>query len=150
MGRGDKRRLLLVSCSNRKHSATVPVLAWDLYDGVAFRLIKAAQREQRWPDDIDIWILSAEYGVISPQTSILPYNRKMTIKRALELQPEMRQTLDKITKNNNYSEIFIFAGYEYLISLEPINKCNPHKDHIRVAKGRIGEKLKSLKEWALK
>ena len=142
-----KWRLLLLACSERKFNVPHEVPAWDLYDGVAFRLVKALERKEGQSADLDIRILSAEYGILSPSSVVRTYNRKMTMKRAKQIGPDIRKDLKATNENNKYGEIFIFAGSHYLISLEPIADWCPRHIEIRIAEGRIGEKLKALKNW---
>ena len=145
--RNYKWKLLLLACSERKFNVLHGVPAWNLYDGVAFRLVKALERKEGQCADLDIRILSAEYGILSPSSIVRTYNRKMTVKRAKEIGPDMREDLKATNENNKYGEIFIFAGSHYLISLEPIADWCPSRIEIRIAEGRIGEKLKALKDW---
>ncbi|MFQ6090229.1 MAG: hypothetical protein ACE5LD_02175 [Candidatus Bipolaricaulia bacterium] len=39
-----ERKLLILSCSQRKHKVEGKVRAWDLYDGVNFRVLKEIGR----------------------------------------------------------------------------------------------------------
>jgi hypothetical protein len=44
-------RLLVLSCSARKHRTPHPVPAWYRYDGVLFRLCKRLEADRRFPED---------------------------------------------------------------------------------------------------
>lgn len=54
------RLLLIVSCSQRKRSDLGLLPAIERYDGVYFRLLRKAQREGYWPENLDVLILSAQ------------------------------------------------------------------------------------------
>jgi len=56
------RRLLLIGCSNRESKIDRRVAAWDLYDGVVFRTLKKLQADGYLDGNVDIRILSAQYG----------------------------------------------------------------------------------------
>jgi len=57
--------LLIIPCSKRKTAPPrVKVSAINLYDGPFYRIIRKAFRESGKPDNLDIMILSAKYGLI--------------------------------------------------------------------------------------
>lgn len=60
------KNLLIISCSQRKKKLRGKVKAWDLYDGVIFRMLKKTERENGLPKNLDILILSAKHGFIRP------------------------------------------------------------------------------------
>jgi hypothetical protein len=141
------RRLLVVSCSSRKHRVTNPSKAWDLYDGVAYRLMKKAQREGQFARDIDILILSAKHGLISPSRCIRWYDQQMDSARSSELVRQVTSRLKKALSATQYSEVLLWVGKDYLTSLTPLNAWEQPGLIIHIAHGRIGERLRQLKKW---
>ncbi|MCS7242945.1 DUF6884 domain-containing protein [Candidatus Caldatribacterium sp.] len=141
------RRLLIMSCSSRKHKVVGTVRAWDLYDGVAFRLVKKLQREGKFPEDVDILILSARYGLISPTEEIEFYDQQMTHTTACEQVQHNVLTLQHILSVRNYREVFMVAGSTYLEALRPFAAWVPVGVKVTVASGGIGEKLQKMKRW---
>ena len=91
-----RHRLLILSCSARKHAVTGKVAAWDLYDGVAFRVVKRLQRDGRFPDNVDILILSAQHGLIRPYHKISFHDLRMTKELASQQAPHDRSILMRI------------------------------------------------------
>jgi len=143
------RRLLLLGCSARKKEAVCALKAWDLYDGVAFRVVKAAQRKRTLPASVDIMILSAKHGLIHPCRRVRPYNEAMTANRARELGPEIRAQLSGLLDCREYDEVLVVAGKTYVGALQPFGDWCPGGVKVIAAPGRIGEKLHCLKLWTL-
>ncbi len=139
------RRLLLVSCSARKHPTDGPLPAWHLYDGVAFRVLKRALRTGEWPADLDVVILSAKYGLLEPDASVETYDEVMTPARARRLQHGVHARLLRLVESRSYEQLLVFAGQEYLRALRLSPVWLPRTLTVEVAGGRIGEKLHWLR-----
>jgi Peroxide stress protein YaaA len=145
----SNRRVLILSCSARKYALSGTVLAWDLYDGVAFRVVKRLQREGLFPGDVEILILSAQYGLIRPHDKISFYDLRMT--KELAAQQAMRNSviLHKVLSNGNYREMLVIAGKTYLPALDPFMAWLQGNITLVIAEGGIGLKLQQLKAWLL-
>jgi hypothetical protein len=147
---GDRKRLLILSCSARKHVVVDKVTAWELYDGVAFRMIKKMQREGQLPNDaVDILILSAQHGLIRPNRKIAFYNRRMTEDLAAQQAPRNVSALRALLSKEDYHEVFVFAGQIYLAALQPIEAWLPRNVKLTLAGGGIGRKVQRMREWLL-
>jgi hypothetical protein len=144
----DSRRLLILACSARKNVAHHPVPAWELYDGVAFRLVKRLQREGTFPIDVDIIILSAKHGVISPATRITAYERRMNVAAAMSQATRNIRVLQQLLRGGKYRCVYLFMGSAYRTALLPLGAWQGHAV-IGGRGGRIGEQLHSLKRWLL-
>jgi hypothetical protein len=128
-------------------SGLLPAL--ERYDGVAYRIVKKLQRHGQYPEDVDLLVLSAKYGVINHDRPIPHYDLRMTRGRALELADASRDFLIRLLKGRSYGEVFISAGKDYLLALEPFDAwCGSVS--VRVNKGSIGIQLKGLKRWLLR
>lgn len=141
------RRLLILSCSDRKRSDKNKLPAWERYDGVSFRLLKKLEREHSFPKNLDVVILSAKYGLLSPDAPIANYNLKMTASRARQLAPSVSKRLDEWLRRRKYADVFVNLGKAYLSALalsEELPKRSPS-----YAQGGIGRKMKQMKEWIL-
>jgi hypothetical protein len=60
----ERRYLLILGCSQRKRPDSGLLPAIERYDGVNFRILQKAKREEYLPENLDILILSAKYGLI--------------------------------------------------------------------------------------
>src|SRR5579875_351231 len=97
--------LLLIACSQRKLSISGLLPALERYDGGHYRLLRKARREGYWTENLEVFILSAKYGLIRSSTPIENYERRMDQKRykRFEILPSRIRrvrfmwSLDKIT-----------------------------------------------------
>lgn len=92
---------LIVSCCQSKLPGTHKAI--DIYQGKAFKLI----RKEHLLDTVDVWIMSAELGLIHSSDTISYYEFKMNEERSKELikkgTPESYPT----------GEIYIYGGKLY-------------------------------------
>ncbi|SEH56335.1 Protein of unknown function [Halopenitus malekzadehii] len=138
--------LLVQSCSATKNQVTEPTQALDVYDGYFFRIIKKAKREEAFDPDIDICILSAEYGIIDTEDAITTYDRRMTTSRAEELRDQVTDAIRKRIEEKRYDEIVLNLGKEYLQAVGDLSdRCDV--DISTVQGDGIGEKGKQLKRF---
>lgn len=136
------RQLVVLGCSAAKTNAEGPIPAINLYDGPAFRVLRAFLRTYRWPDPLSIAVLSAKYGLIGGLAHIVAYDRRMTPDRARELNPTVTATLRKFATDHNRVDLFL--GYDYRASISPnSSKGTPLPEH-HFIDGSIGVKLNYL------
>jgi hypothetical protein len=138
--------LLIISRSKRKKNIKGKVRAWDLYDGVIFRMLKKIEREKGLPENLKLLILSAKYGVIKPSDYITFYDYR--------LDPEANRHsfisgLRKNIKNDTISEVFVCLGKDYFKALDGFENLFPAKTRLLYANGGIGLKMSLLKKWVL-
>ena len=134
--------LYLVSCVNKK--APTPRKAKNLYISPWFGKAKTyvESRNQRW------FILSANYGLVYPNSKINPYDKSMN---SMPMKERMKWAEDVSSKLRlhitDIDTIYILAGQRYREFLVP--KLLEYDDvNIRIPmKGlRIGEQLRWLNE----
>lgn len=135
--------LLIQGCSKSKNSPDGAVPALDLYSGFFFKIIKKAMREEEFVDDIDIWILSAEYGLIENQEHIRLYDRRMDAERAHELAPSVTETLQQ-KEADTYDTIIVNVGREYQKALTGLDVLDD-TDVYKIDGAGIGVKGHKLK-----
>lgn len=140
------RRLLILSCSQRKRSDLGLLPAIERYDGGHFRLLRKARREGRWPENLDMLILSAKHGLIDPSTPIASYEQRMTHSRAKELKTQIVQALQTYAGQNAYCEVYVDLGQIYQSAIEGLVQWF-NGSRVIYAEGRVGERLARLKEW---
>jgi cytoplasmic iron level regulating protein YaaA (DUF328/UPF0246 family) len=141
------RYLLIMACSQRKRPDPGLLPAIERYDGVNFRVLEKAKREGNWPQNLDILILSAKYGLIASKTPIENYDFKMTVTQALAFQGQVSAGLDSYLRSISYSEIFINLGVTYLTALKLSKELVNQSNKIYYATGGIGEKMSKMKRW---
>ena len=141
------RYLLIVGCSQRKRPDPGLLPAIERYDGVNFRVLRKARREGYWPENLDVLILSAKYGLLRSDTPIEDYDQRMTRGQALALQPVVSADLDAHLTQVKYCEVFINLGQTYLLALAESKKIADLRDRVAYASGGIGEKMSQMKQW---
>jgi len=134
-------RLLILACSQRKRPAPAPAL--ELYDGPAYRVVRRALRNG--VHDVEVWVLSAEHGLIPANQVIAPYDRRLTRARAIELAIPISRVLTNLWQRE-WDDVYIEAGrlYQSLISVAMTwSGARP----VRWSAGAIGKRMQALKKW---
>jgi cytoplasmic iron level regulating protein YaaA (DUF328/UPF0246 family) len=147
MPRLNPKKLLIIPCSKTKNSfAYIPEVgfpAWHYYDGGIFRVIKNRIQRNEWPHkDVEVLILSAEYGLMHANQHITPYDRLMTPQRARELRSDVKSTLSLWVKHFSVNELFICLGKTYKKAMP---ERYPEGVQVTYLDGMIGQKLSQIK-----
>lgn len=142
----EAQRILIVSCSRRKTQEPGSKAAVDRYDGPTFRLLRRFLQSQP-ANQLAIYILSAEFGLIPSAQPIPSYDRQMTRVRSQELNPICLAKLNQILETNLYQEICICAGQTYLQALAGMDRVIPPEVNVRIIKGGLGKQLAELHDW---
>jgi len=141
-------RLLILSCSERKRSEPDLLPAIERYDGPPFRVLRKFLRERlREAQSLDIFILSAEFGLIPAGHPIPYYDHRMTPGRAHDLQPLVLYKLKEILDGGRYHELFISVGRDYLQALAGYSSLIPGGLRLILSTGTQGRKLGQLRDW---
>lgn len=111
--------LLIQGCSKSKNRPEEAVPALELYSGYFFKIIKKAMRDGDFNERIDLFILSAEHGLIDADTKISWYDREMDSARAEELAPSVRAEIHR-RDVDDYDNIVINVGGAYRRTLNGI------------------------------
>lgn len=136
----NKKYLLLLPCSKKKKRVSI-ARAIELYDGPFYQIIRKNYQEK-----IDIFIISAKYGLINSNDFISFYDQIMTTERAKELSGNVKMELEKNLRIKDYDKIFINLGKTYMIALEE-SKNLLDNYNVSWGYGQIGERLHQLKTW---
>lgn len=141
-------RLLILSCSSKKRPTQGLLPALERYDGPAYRVMNKFLRVH--PSGIqflDVYILSAEFGLIPASKPIPDYDRRMTPQRAKELQQPTLSKLKQILIGKQYEELFISLGKDYRQVLMGYESLIPANLSVTVSTRSIGYKLGELRHW---
>lgn len=130
--------LLVLGCSATKRAAAEPLPAIARYDGPWYQDFRKHVRFSRWPEQLDVAILSAEHGAIGALTPIHDYDRRMTRERAAELAPKLAPII--CAWANKYTSIQLCLGESYL----PAFPEQFVTSNATVFKGPIGLKRQQL------
>jgi hypothetical protein len=142
----ERPRLLIVSCSRRKRADPGLLPAIERYDGPPYRVLRRFLRQQSSPPP-DVYILSAEFGLI-PHTQPIPsYDRLMTAQRARELQPIVCGELQRMLTARQYTELFLCMSHNYIRTLEGYDTLVSAGLNVQVAACCMGQQLSRLHDW---
>jgi cytoplasmic iron level regulating protein YaaA (DUF328/UPF0246 family) len=143
------KSMLLISCSQTKKP--IPKgKAIDLYDGPYYRVIRKLRKEGLYPVDVDVYILSAKYGIIHEDTEIDSYDMRMSLERALELRVRNLEVLGDILKKSSYGNMMINLGKTYMESIQGYERYIGDLSHVEICSGQIGERISQMKQWLLR
>ncbi len=134
------KSLLILSCSQRKRDDPAELPAIERYDGPTFRTLRKARREGYWPHNLEVLILSAEFGLIEAETPIPWYDRLMDRKRAIELRPPVSQALAGRLEG---CRIFVHLGSIYRLALPDLPPETIY------ATGAPGQRAAQIKTWLI-
>ncbi|MGK7933439.1 MAG: DUF6884 domain-containing protein [Microcystaceae cyanobacterium] len=138
--------LLIIACSHKKDPQSELLPAIERYDGPTFRLLRRFL-SQNPSFSLDIYILSAKYGLIHSSELIPFYDEKMTKKRSLELQPEVNEKLKDIVNNSSDKKVYFCLGKVYFAVIDGYSRYMDNDIEIDIATGSIGNKLFKLHTW---
>jgi len=142
-------RKLVLSCSKRKtnHEGLIPAI--ERYDGISFRLLRRYLKNST--EKLDVYILSAEFGLISHSEKIPVYERKMNQLRAQELKETIslqvkKLIFPKLNLNKNYW--FINLGNPYQSAFcEGTDYIESVSTNVKFASGSSGKRLAEMYDW---
>jgi hypothetical protein len=108
-----RSRMIFVSATACNRAPSSLVRAWDLYQGGCLPQLRermAAHPRRRGR----VRMISAEYGVLHPDTLVLPSARLMTKERAAQLRPTARRRLmAEFATDGVPRETMLLAEYPY-------------------------------------
>ena len=143
-----KNRLLFLSCSQQKRTTPDLLPAIERYDGPAFRVVRNFRRDNFAEKSIiDIFIISAEYGILEASKEIPFYDRRLTSRRVNEIRPLIENKIKHISKENHYDDLFISASQAYLEALGTYQNYIQNNTRITLSSGSPGKKLGELRRW---
>jgi cytoplasmic iron level regulating protein YaaA (DUF328/UPF0246 family) len=135
------RTVALVACVKSKHAESAP--AAELYQSAWFRKARAYAEQEA-----DAWyILSAKYGVVSPNEVIEPYNESLYDASAGERKECATGVLDTLRELlSAEDEVIILAGLRYREHLEERLRQFAARVSVPMEGLGIGEQLRFLNE----
>jgi hypothetical protein len=140
-------RLLVLACSKLKQRGDTLMPAIDRYDGPAFRVVRRFLREHP-RSNLDIYVLSAKFGLIESSNPIPHYDRQMTPHRVRQLKDGVAETLLRAVNDKPHTDLLICAGRAYVQALwHRQDEWAKHVGKIVVLDGSQGWKLSRLYCW---
>lgn len=143
-GVSEQLRCLILGCSRTKIGSPELLPAIQRYDGPPFKVLRRYIKENT-SYGLDVFVLSAKYGLIDGQAYIPNYDQCMTKERALEIHDNVIRTVENNLLHRNYDEIFLSMGKVYLGAMSGIEDILNGK--VIVSHGPPGKKLAGLRNW---
>lgn len=139
-------RIVITACSRRKTTCDDNIPAIERYDGPSFRLLRKYLRHSE--HNVDIYILSAKFGLISYLTEIPFYEQALYTAHIGDLMKLVTTQANQIFSHTSKSnEVFVNLGKAYLHAFEPALKEIRTKDSLVLATGPSGRRLSELHDW---
>ena len=140
-------RLLILKCSARKRSGADLMPALERYDGPLWQVLRRFQRDQPlFAHDLDIYVLSAAFGLI-PATQPIPwYDQTMAPERADELRPAALSQLEALL-GQGYDSLCLGLSQRYLRAIDGWERLRPADLSVTHTDGPMGTKLGQLRSW---
>lgn len=134
------KRIVLISCVSKKR--TYPCQARELYISDWFK--KALAYAEKILKADQIFILSAEHGVVSLEKIIVPYDKTLKKMPKIERLKWSQQIMDELKQHIDIEqdEVVFLAGEKYREFLEPQFK----QVQTPLEGLKIGQQLKFFKE----
>ncbi|NJN94197.1 MAG: hypothetical protein HC875_08940 [Anaerolineales bacterium] len=144
----EPKRLLILTCSQRKRPDPGLLPAIERYDGPQFGVLRKFLLEEPVKAQLlDTFILSANFGLISANQPISNYDYKMSPQRAQALQPKVTSALEQILQANPYSDLFISLGQSYWQALVGYERLVAGETQVTLAQGSQGGRQAALRRW---
>jgi hypothetical protein len=140
-------RLLILGCSARKRGGPEPVEPLERYDGPMWRIVRHyLASEPLFGSDLEIWALSAEFGLVGRDEQIPMYERLMDERRAHELRPGVTARLAKVIRPD-HKYVCLAVSERYMTAIEGVEGLLPDGARVTITNGTAGVKLAQLKAW---
>ena len=135
-----KNHLLILGCSERKRDGALP--AFELYDGPYYRVLRKFLRENIWPDNLSISVLSAKHALFGAIKEIETYDERLTPATAAALSAQCARVFGKW--RDSHASIHLALGRDYLPAITPALVGGFPTEFFH---GGIGEKQGRLKKF---
>lgn len=141
-------RLLILSCSKKKRLTPGFLPALERYDGPIFRVMNKFMQECPCEAKLlDVYILSAKFGLIPAGQPIPNYDLRVTMQRVEKLQLRTLTKLKQILIDGQYTELFLSMGKDYLRVLTGYESLIPANLKMTISTGTMGRKQAELRNW---
>ncbi len=137
-------RILILSCSSRKTASVDLLPAIKRYDGPSFKVLRKYLFHNQ-NKELQIFVLSAAYGLIPADYEIPFYDQVMTPSRSQELNESILSQFSQIIVNCD--ELCLFLSQLYLQAIIGWSDLVPPNLLVTIINGSQGIMLSKLKSW---
>lgn len=143
-----KKSLLIISCSGSKDKTPGLMPAIIRYKGSPYPILHKAIRDNYFPNNLDILIISAKYGLLRSGELIPDYDQEMEPGRAVELRPSIQEKLASFLEGKDYEKLFNGLWKAYNETLEGFD-LERHFGYVIPVETNRGKKIAQLKVWII-
>lgn len=141
-------RCLILGCSRTKIESPELLPAIERYDGPPYRVLRRyLSKNQSDILSLDIYVLSAKFGLIDGRLCIENYDQKMTMERAAQLNEGVIDRFRVELLPRDYDEIFLSMGKTYLQALIGIDDLIDKQTSVIKPISSSGKQLTELRNW---
>ncbi len=140
------KRIVIISCSQRKKTDENILPAIERYDGPNFRLLRKYLSLST--DKLDVYVLSAKFGLLSYTTEIPFYEQKLSNQQFHELTEASRIQANRFfAETEKPKEVFINLGSAYQQVFAPILEKLAQTNSLTFTSGSSGKRLAEMHDW---
>ena len=142
-------RLLILGCSMRKRPDATMLPVLERYNGPTWQVLRAYLRGHPIAQDyLDVYALSAQYGLIPASQLVGNYDRIMTATQVAIMQPQII-TIFHLLMQREYQAVCLGLSRVYLAALGNWQSELPHEtvQCVTITNGPEGTKLRQLSQW---
>ena len=140
-------RRLILACSRKKVHNDTMLPAIVRYDGPMFRVLRNYSETSN--EELEIYILSAKFGLIQHTRKIPYYDQKLTAKETDKLKAKVINQAKRLfaDEKSRRHKTFVSVGKTYWNVLEPVFEFLDDDSLIKTASGSSGKRLAELHDW---
>ncbi len=141
--------LLVVACSATKSSHEDMLAAILRYQGMAYIPLKMLLLEKSWPSNVDLWIVSAKYGLLQALQPIPHYDERLTEATLDERKKLIEKQLSEV-KVSRYQNCMVNLPSLYSKVIEPLEILLKSNDcQITNISARMSERNDAMMQWLI-
>ncbi len=72
------RRVLIIGEGDVSDGTKDATAAVELFDGPLFSLVQDFRAREGWPEDVALYVVTSQFGMVRAEQPLKPYRRKMT------------------------------------------------------------------------
>lgn len=140
--------LLILACSQRKRADQGLLPAIARYNGPSFQVLRKFLRScPGSAHALDVYILSARFGLIPASQAIPNYDFRMTPQQASKLNSQVLAKLKRVLRGRKYGRLLVSVGKDYLQALAGYQSLIPPDLKVTISISPPGRKLSELQDW---
>ncbi|MHA2272269.1 MAG: hypothetical protein ACXACI_10425 [Candidatus Hodarchaeales archaeon] len=141
--------LLVVACSATKSSHEDMLAAILRYQGMAYIPLKMLLLEKSWPSNVDLWIVSAKYGLLQALQPIPHYDERLTEATLDERKRLIQKQLSNV-EVSRYNHCMLNVPKLYNKICEPLEILLKSNDcQITNIPARMSERNDAMMQWLI-